>query len=122
MTRLLISAAHKSSGKTTLSIGLCRALADRGLTVQPFKKGPDYIDPMWLGDAAGRPCYNLDFQTQTPEEIRNLVACRAMDAGLSLIEGNKGLYDGMAPVASPGAWHPCCSATSTSIPRYASAA
>ena len=96
MTRLLISAAHKSSGKTTLSIGLCRALADRGLTVQPFKKGPDYIDPMWLGDAAGRPCYNLDFQTQTPEEIRNLVACRAMDAGLSLIEGNKGLYDGMA--------------------------
>ena len=96
MTHLLISAAHKSSGKTTLSIGLCRALAARGLAVQPFKKGPDYIDPMWLGDAAGRPCYNLDFQTQSADEIRNLVACRSRGAELSLIEGNKGLYDGMA--------------------------
>ncbi len=95
MHRLLISAAHKSSGKTTLSIGLCRALRDRGQTVQPFKKGPDYIDPMWLGLAAGRPCYNLDFYTQEREEILASLNRHAGHADLALIEGNKGLYDGL---------------------------
>ena len=91
-----ISAAHKSSGKTTLSIGLCSALAARGLRVQPFKKGPDYIDPLWLSRAAGRACYNLDFNTQQIQEIRDLFQGHMADADLGLIEGNKGLYDGMA--------------------------
>ena len=95
MNRLLISAAHKSSGKTTLSIGLCRALRNRGLAVQPFKKGPDYIDPMWLGQAAGRPCYNLDFYTQERPEILASLHHHAEGADLALIEGNKGLYDGL---------------------------
>jgi cobyrinic acid a,c-diamide synthase len=96
MARLLISAAHKSSGKTTLSIGLCAALAAQGLRVQPFKKGPDYIDPMWLGQAAGRPCFNLDPYLMTPEQIRALFAQHAADADISIVEGNKGLYDGLA--------------------------
>lgn len=95
MAHLLLSAAHKSSGKTTVSIGLCRALARRGLTVQPFKKGPDYIDPMWLGAAAGRSCRNLDYFTQDEDEIRNLFAVHANGADIALIEGNKGLYDGL---------------------------
>jgi cobyrinic acid a,c-diamide synthase len=93
MSRLLISAAHKSSGKTTLTIGLCAALTARGTTIQPFKKGPDYIDPLWLSQAAKRPCYNLDFYTMDQDEISQLVAQQAQGADLSLIEGNKGLYD-----------------------------
>jgi cobyrinic acid a,c-diamide synthase len=95
MSRLLISAAHKSSGKTTITLGLCAALADRGLAVQPFKKGPDYIDPMWLGQASGRPCHNLDFYCMSHDEILSTVGQYSTDADISLIEGNKGLYDGL---------------------------
>lgn len=95
MNRFLISATHKSSGKTTLSIGLCAALQNQGNIVQPFKKGPDYIDPMWLGQAAGRPCYNLDFYTMGNNEIIDLVANKSAGADICLIEGNKGLFDGL---------------------------
>ncbi len=94
MPHLLISAAHKSSGKTTISIGLCAALAENSI-VQPFKKGPDYIDPMWLGRAAGRPCHNLDFYTMHETEIKDTVSQYSQGADISLIEGNKGLYDGL---------------------------
>jgi len=95
MGHLVISAAHKSSGKTTVSLGLCRALKRRGLTVQPFKKGPDYIDPMWLEAASGRACRNLDYYTMTEEEIAACFASHRKDADISIIEGNKGLYDGL---------------------------
>lgn len=95
MSRILISAAHKSSGKTMLSIGLAACLASRGEAVQTFKKGPDYIDPLWLAQASGRPCYNLDFNTQSHDEIRALFASRALGDGINLIEGNKGLHDGV---------------------------
>ena len=96
MRHLYLSAAHKSSGKTTLSIGICAALRRRGQTVQPFKKGPDYIDPLWLSAAAARPCYNLDFYTMEREEIRALFSSHGQRADIALIEGNKGLFDGMA--------------------------
>lgn len=95
LPRLLISAAHKSSGKTTIAVGIARALIGRGIAVQPFKKGPDYIDPMWHSRAARRTCYNLDFNTQSAGEIVGLFTDRARDSGLALIEGNKGLYDGV---------------------------
>jgi cobyrinic acid a,c-diamide synthase len=95
MAHLFISAAHKSSGKTTITLGLCRALKNRGLRVQAFKKGPDYIDPIWHGLAAGRPSYNLDFHMMATGEIAELFARHAGNADITLIEGNKGLYDGM---------------------------
>ncbi len=95
MARLFISAAHKSSGKTTLTIGLCAALTTRGIKVAPFKKGPDYIDPMWLTRAAKQPCHNLDFNTMHPDEILGVFSRYASAADIAIIEGNKGLYDGL---------------------------
>ena len=93
---LLISAAHKSSGKTTLTLGLAAAFAAQGLAVQTFKKGPDYIDPMWLARASGRPCFNLDPYLMTDAEIGASVAGHSAGADIALVEGNKGLYDGLA--------------------------
>ena len=95
MSRIFISAAHKSSGKTTVSIGLCAALKDSGKIVQSFKKGPDYIDPYWLAQATGRNCYNLDFYTMSQAEILAMLANKSEHTDISLIEGNKGLYDGL---------------------------
>jgi cobyrinic acid a,c-diamide synthase len=96
MQRLLVSAAHKSSGKTTLSIGLAAALRARGLAVQPFKKGPDFIDPLWLAAATGRPCRNLDLYLSTPASVRQAYDDACAGAEVALVEGNKGLYDGLA--------------------------
>jgi cobyrinic acid a,c-diamide synthase len=94
--RLYIAATHKSSGKTTVSLGLCAALSARGTTVQPFKKGPDYIDPIWLGQAAGRACYTLDFYSMAPDSIETMfVEHDPGTEGIRLIEGNKGLFDGV---------------------------
>ncbi|MEE8494940.1 MAG: cobyrinate a,c-diamide synthase [Xanthomonadales bacterium] len=95
MAHLFIAAAHKSSGKTSVAVGLIAALVQRGLAVQPFKKGPDYIDPLWLARAAGRACYNLDFFTQTDAEIIATFAAKSVGADVSVIEGNKGLFDGL---------------------------
>ena len=95
MDTLFISALHKSSGKTTVTVGLAAALSGQGCTVQPFKKGPDYIDPMWLGRAAGRPCANLDFHTMDHGDIRATFAEFSDGADFALIEGNKGLFDGL---------------------------
>ena len=95
MHRVLVSAAHKSSGKTAVSIGLAAELTRRGLAVQTFKKGPDYIDPMWLSAATGRNCRNLDFNLSTPRQLQLEFARHGTRADLCLVEGNKGLYDGM---------------------------
>ena len=94
MNRVLISAAHKSSGKTTVSIGICAALTARGHSVQPFKKGPDYIDPMWLSQASGRSCRNLDLYTMSHAEVVSTFIRNHSE--FNLVEGNKGLYDGLA--------------------------
>ncbi len=94
MQALMISAPHKSSGKTMIALGLARLLRRQGLKVQMFKKGPDYIDPIWHTHASGRPCYNLDFNTQTPAAMRALFRQKSRDADVVLVEGNHGLFDG----------------------------
>lgn len=95
MASLFISAAHKSSGKTTVSIGLCAALKNRGHKVQPFKKGPDYIDPIWLGMAAGQACYNLDYYISGKQGALSEYRQHSIGADINIIEGNKGLHDGL---------------------------
>ncbi len=96
MQHLLVSALHKSSGKTIVSVGLCAALRARGLAVQPFKKGPDFIDPLWLSTAAGRDCHNLDFHTMDRDEVTATFVRHASRADVSIIEGTKGLFDGVS--------------------------
>ncbi|MCC2632636.1 MAG: dsrN [Ramlibacter sp.] len=96
MDRLLISAPQKSSGKTTVTLGLCAALAAAGTRVQPFKKGPDYIDPMWLARAAGRPCFNLDPYLMDDAALVRCFRQGLAGADLALVEGNHGLHDGIA--------------------------
>ncbi len=97
MGHLLIAAPRKSSGKTTVTLGLCAALRAQGSAVQPFKKGPDYIDPMWLGRATARPCYNLDYHTMSEEEIHHLFARAMVGADIGIIEGNMGMFDSTDP-------------------------
>jgi len=91
---LLISSPQGHSGKTTVTVGLCDLLRRRGLSVQPFKKGPDYIDPSWLTLATGRSCRNLDlFLIPEDRVIRSFQhACGGAD--LAIVEGAMGLYDG----------------------------
>ncbi len=96
MAHVFISAAHKSSGKTTVSLGLLALLKRRGLTVAPFKKGPDYIDPIWHSLATDSSCSNLDSFVGTTEDVMQEFCRGNTPNDISVIEGNKGLYDGVA--------------------------
>jgi cobyrinic acid a,c-diamide synthase len=95
---LVISAPASGVGKTTLTLALARAYRDRGLNVQCFKSGPDYIDPAFHAAATGRASVNIDSWAMSRATIETLVA-RGADADLALTEGSMGLFDG---VAAPG--------------------
>lgn len=96
LPRLLLAAPMSGSGKTTITAGLIAALAARGLTVAPFKCGPDYIDPSYHALAARRPCHNLDAWLVPEAQIPGVLARRSVGADLALIEGVMGLFDGYA--------------------------
>jgi len=93
--RLLLAALRGGAGKTTLTIGLLAAWREQGRRLVPFKKGPDYIDPAWHALAAGCPSHNLDPFLMEGDQIRAIVARYALQADALLIEGNRGLYDGL---------------------------
>ena len=93
--RLMISALRGGSGKTILSIGIIGALQRRGTAISPFKKGPDYIDAGWLAMAASQPCYNLDTYMVDPGRVVASFQTHSSPQAISVIEGNRGLYDGI---------------------------
>ncbi len=98
---LLVSAPASGTGKTTVMLGLLRALSDDGLAVQPFKSGPDYIDPAFHLAAAGRPSFNLDTWAMD-EGLLGAIASRGAGADICLAEGSMGLYDGVATQGATG--------------------
>ena len=93
MTGLILSSTTSGSGKTLVTLGLLRALTQRGVSVRGAKSGPDYIDPGFHRAASGTPCLNLDAWAMSPDRIREL----AWTDGLLLIEGAMGLFDGAPP-------------------------
>jgi len=93
--RVIIAALRGGSGKTILSLGLVTAWREKGYCIAPFKKGPDFIDAGWLAFAADRPCYNLDPFLMNEAQILSSFLHRSDGVNLSLIEGNRGLYDGL---------------------------
>jgi cobyrinic acid a,c-diamide synthase len=92
--RLVVAGLCGDSGKTLVTLGLGRALLARGIAVAPFKKGPDYIDAAWLGEATGRPGRNLDTFLHDDAALGEALR-RGLPADLMLIEGNRGLFDGL---------------------------
>ncbi|MFO8089206.1 MAG: cobyrinate a,c-diamide synthase [Desulfatiglandaceae bacterium] len=92
---ICIAALKGGSGKTVLSVGMIAAWHDEGFKVAAFKKGPDFIDAGWHSFAAGSPCRNLDSFMMSPGLIKELFYQYAAGADMALVEGNRGLYDGL---------------------------
>ena len=93
--RIVLAALKGGSGKTLLSLGLAASWKDRGFRVAPFKKGPDFIDAGWLGFAADYPCRNLDPFMMTDAQIVHAFVSFSKKTDVSVVEGNRGLYDGL---------------------------
>jgi len=98
---LMIAAPASGTGKTTVMLGLLRALAQDGVAVQPFKSGPDYIDPAFHRAACGRASFNLDSWAMDGGLI-DAIAQEAADADMVVAEGSMGLYDGVATQGATG--------------------
>jgi cobyrinic acid a,c-diamide synthase len=93
--RLTIAGLGGDTGKTAVSVGLCRVWHKQGHKVIPFKKGPDYIDMGWLSKGASHPCFNLDLFLMNRDQVLSSFALNTKSADIAVIEGNRGLYDGM---------------------------
>lgn len=100
--RLVIGGAHSGVGKSSVSLALVAALCRRGLQVQTFKVGPDYLDPGHLARLSGRPCYNLDGWMSDEGYVRQLFYDACVDADIAIVEGVMGLFDGSSATSLQG--------------------
>ncbi|MBI3793419.1 MAG: cobyrinate a,c-diamide synthase, partial [Nitrospinae bacterium] len=94
---LVVAGTQSGVGKTSVSISLASALTKRGLVVQTFKCGPDFLDPTWLKSASGRNCYNLDGWMMGKEYVKNLYAKNSAGADVAVTEGVMGMFDSAGP-------------------------
>lgn len=100
--RLVIAGVASGVGKTTVTVGLARALAARGLRVAAFKCGPDYLDPTYHARATGAPCHNLDGWMMGKDAVRATFARAAHGADVAIVEGVMGVFDGASPTGEAG--------------------
>jgi cobyrinic acid a,c-diamide synthase len=97
LPRLVIAGLSGDSGKTTVSLSLLAALRQRRVSLSVFKKGPDYIDSAWLSSVAQTTCRNLDTYLVSTDRTFQSFTLNASKSGISVIEGNRGLFDGKDP-------------------------
>ncbi|MCD8018832.1 MAG: cobyrinate a,c-diamide synthase [Clostridiales bacterium] len=112
MPRILLAGANSGCGKTSITCGILKALTDRGIKIQSYKCGPDYIDPMLHSHITGRSCRNLDPFFSTEEDLRHLMAKNSREAEYSVAEGVMGYYDGIG-ISCEKSTHTVSVATST---------
>ena len=91
----LIAGLSGGSGKSVVAVGITAVIAEQGLRVTPFKKGPDYIDAGWMQLAAGHPCHNLDPYLMEPETLKKSYIKHSQGFDIAVVEGNRGLFDGV---------------------------
>ncbi len=94
LPRFVLAGLRGGSGKTIISLGLARYIKDQNFSIKPYKKGPDYIDAVWLGRAAGSTTTNLDPFLMSSDTIQSLFQQQSQGYDLSIVEGNRGLFDG----------------------------
>lgn len=97
LSRIVIAGTRSGVGKTTLALGLMTALNKRGLEVQPYKVGPDYIDPGFHRQAAGRESFNLDSYFMAEAQLKSYFSRKSKKRDISIVEGVMGLFDGKGP-------------------------